>query len=49
MSRMIGDAHALQRQEKLAGLLLIAAAAIALLLANSNLSHTYDAVLDANG
>ena len=36
----------LQRQEKLAGLLLIAAAALALLLANSGLSHAYHAVLE---
>ena len=44
---MVGDAYALQKQEKLAGLLLIAAAALALLLANSDLSHSYHAVLDA--
>ena len=43
---MAARAHDLQRQEKLAGLLLIAAAAIALLLANSGLSHAYHAVLE---
>ena len=36
----------LQRQEKFAGILLIAAAALALLLANSALAHTYHAVLE---
>ena len=44
---MAGDAHNLQRQEKRAGLLLIAAAAVALILANSGFSEAYHAVLDA--
>ena len=43
---MAGQAQDLQRQEKLAGLLLIAAAAMALLLANSGLSHDYHALLE---
>jgi NhaA family Na+:H+ antiporter len=44
---MANDSRRLQRQEKLAGLLLIFAAAAALLLANSSLSHLYHAVLEA--
>ena len=44
---MAGDAQDLQRQEKLAGLLLIAAAAIALLLSNSSLYDAYHGLLDA--
>ena len=43
---MAGDAQDLQRQEKLAGLLLIAAAAIALLLANIGLYDTYHGLLE---
>jgi NhaA family Na+:H+ antiporter len=43
---MAGDARDLQRQEKLAGLLLIAAAAAALLLANSGLSHAFHDLLE---
>jgi NhaA family Na+:H+ antiporter len=43
---MAGDAQQVQRQEKLAGLLLIAAAAIALLLANSSFYGAYHALLD---
>lgn len=44
---MASDASKVQKQEKIAGLLLIAAAAAALLLANSNLSHAYHAALEA--
>ena len=44
---MAGDAEIQQRQEKLAGLILIAAAGAALVLANSGLSQTYRAVLEA--
>ena len=43
---MAGDAQNLQRQEKLAGLLLIAAAAIALVLANSGYYGAYHGLLD---
>jgi NhaA family Na+:H+ antiporter len=43
---MSGDASDVQKQEKLAGLLLIAAAAIALILANGALAHEYHAVLE---
>lgn len=41
---MAGDA--LQRQEKYAGLLLIVAAGVALILANSGASHSYHAILE---
>ena len=44
---MASNSCDLQKQEKLAGLLLIAAAAAALLLANSGLSHSYHAILNA--
>ena len=44
---MSDDPSALQKQEKFAGLLLIAAAAAALVLANSGASHAYHAVLGA--
>ena len=43
---MAGDASRLQQQEKLAGLLLIAAAATALLFANSGLAEPYHHLLD---
>lgn len=43
---MAGDAIDVQKQEKLAGLLLIAAAAAALIFANSGLSHVYHAILE---
>ena len=43
---MAGDRDHIQRQEKLAGLLLIGAAAVALLAANSGLAHAYHQALD---
>jgi NhaA family Na+:H+ antiporter len=43
---MAGEASDVQKQEKLAGLLLIAAAAIALILANSGVADDYRAVLE---
>ncbi|HET6940667.1 MAG TPA: Na+/H+ antiporter NhaA [Sphingomicrobium sp.] len=43
---MAGGSSDVQKQEKLAGLLLIAAAAIALILANSSLADVYHAVLE---
>ncbi len=43
---MAGGPRDLQRQEKYAGLLLIAASTAALLLANSGLSHGYHALLE---
>ena len=43
---MAGDPRDLQRQERIAGLLLIAAAGAALLLANSGLSHAYHLILE---
>jgi NhaA family Na+:H+ antiporter len=43
---MAGEARDLQRQERFAGLLLIAAAVAALVLANSGFSHAYHAILD---
>jgi Na+:H+ antiporter, NhaA family len=44
---MAGDASDVQKQDRLAGLLLMAAAAIALLLANSSLAHGYHTILEA--
>ena len=44
---MAGEAHDLQKREKLAGLLLMGAAGVALLLANSPLAHDYHAILEA--
>ena len=44
---MAGNARELQTQEKRAGLLLIAAAAVALILANSGLAHAFHDVLEA--
>jgi NhaA family Na+:H+ antiporter len=44
---MAGEASDVQKQEKLAGILLIAAAALALILANSSLADDYRAVLAA--
>lgn len=43
---MATDAQKLQRQEKLAGLLLMAAAGLAILLANSGMAHAYHAILE---
>jgi Na+:H+ antiporter, NhaA family len=43
---MATEARDVQKQEKLAGLLLIVAAAAALILANSGFSHSYHAVLE---
>ena len=43
---MAGDRDHIRQQEKRAGLLLIAAAAVALIAANSGLAHTYHAILD---
>ncbi len=43
---MAGDAHEQQRQEKLAGLTLIAAAGAALLLANSGIAHAFHSILE---
>ena len=44
---MAGNPRELQTQEKRAGLLLIAAAAVALILANSGLAHTFHDLLEA--
>ena len=44
---MAGDARGTQEKEKLAGLLLIAAAAVALAVANSGLADAYHHLLDA--
>ena len=44
---MAGNARELQTQEKRAGLLLIAAAAVALILANSGLAHAFHDLLEA--
>ena len=40
------DQRSIQRQEKLAGLMLIAAAAIAMIAANSGVAHSYHGLLD---
>ena len=42
---MAGDRQSIQQQERLAGLLLIGAAALALLAANSSFAHTYHDLL----
>ena len=44
---MAGDPRDLQRKERLGGILLVAAAAVALLFANSSLAHPYHAILEA--
>ena len=43
---MAGDRHSIQQQEKLAGLLLMAAAALALIAANTSFAHAYHAILE---
>ena len=46
MGAMAGNALQVQQQEKFAGLLLIAAAAMALVAANSSFAHSYHALLE---